>query len=93
MTADEFPASFVDNLRFGQSTIDDPRADGRAARAALERAVVRLPVVPRRGRARAGQDLPALMLELLGDREPFPGDAQGRSAACSPASARRAPWR
>ena len=42
-------------MRFGQIDDRNARADGRVARAALQRAVLRLPVVPRRDRARAGQ--------------------------------------
>jgi isoquinoline 1-oxidoreductase beta subunit len=73
MTADEFPARFVDNVRLGQSTIETrvPTGPLRAPRSnalsfAYQGFLDEIAVAQ-------GRDLPALMLELLGDREPFPG--------------------
>ena len=72
MTADEFPAKFVDNVRLGQSTMETrvPTGALRAPRSnALSFAYQGfLDEVAHE----AGKDLPALMLELLGDREDFP---------------------
>jgi isoquinoline 1-oxidoreductase beta subunit len=73
MTADEFPARFLDNVRLGQSTMETrvPTGALRAPRSNALSFVYQgfLDEVAHE----AGTDLPALMLELLGDREPFPG--------------------
>jgi isoquinoline 1-oxidoreductase subunit beta len=72
MTADEFPAKFVDNVRLGQSTIETrvptgplraPRSNGLsfAYQGFLDEVA-----------HAQGRDLPALMLELLEGREDFP---------------------
>jgi isoquinoline 1-oxidoreductase beta subunit len=73
MTADEFPAKFLDNVRLGQSTMETrvPTGALRAPRSNALSFVYQgfLDEIAHE----AGTDLPALMLELLGDREPFPG--------------------
>lgn len=72
MTADEFPAKFVDNVRLGQSTIETrvPTGPLRAPRSnALS--FVYQSFLDEIAQAQ-GKDLPTLMLELLGDREDFP---------------------
>lgn len=72
MGADEFPARFVDNLRYRQSTIETRIPTG-ALRAPRSNALAYVfqsfldEIAQEQGR-----DLPALMLELLGDREAFP---------------------
>ena len=72
MGADEFPARFVDNLRYGQSTIETrvPTGPLRAPRSNALAFVFQsfLDEIAQE----QGKDLPALMLELLGDREAFP---------------------
>ncbi len=73
MTADEFPAKFVDNVRLGQTTIETrvPTGPLRAPRSnALS--FVYQSFLDEIAHAQ-GKDLPGLMLDLLGDREPFPG--------------------
>jgi isoquinoline 1-oxidoreductase beta subunit len=72
MTADEFPARFVDNWRLGQSTMET-RVPMGALRAPRSNALsfVYQSFLDEIGQAQ-GRDLPALLLELLGDREPFP---------------------
>jgi len=73
MTADEFPAKFVDNVRLGQSTMETrvPTGPLRAPRSNALSFVYQsfLDEIAHE----QGRDLPALLLELLGDREPFPG--------------------
>ncbi len=73
MTADEFPAKFLDNVRLGQSTMET-RVPTGALRAPRSNALsfVYQGFLDEIAQAQ-GRDLPALMLELLGDREPFPG--------------------
>ncbi len=72
MGADEVPARFVDNLRYGQSTIETrvPTGPLRAPRSNALAFVFQsfLDEIAQE----QGKDLPALMLELLGDREAFP---------------------
>ena len=55
MDGNEFPAGHVDHLDYGMSLHAARRADGSAARAALERDGIRLPVVHRRARPRRRQ--------------------------------------
>jgi isoquinoline 1-oxidoreductase subunit beta len=72
MTADEFPAKFVDNVRLGQSTIETrvPTGPLRAPRSnALSFAYQGF--LDEVAHAQ-GRDLPTLMLELLEGREDFP---------------------
>ncbi len=73
MTADEFPARFVDNWRLAQSTMET-RVPMGALRAPRSNALsfVYQSFLDEIAQAQ-GKDLPALMLELLGDREAFPG--------------------
>ena len=73
MTADEFPAKFLDNVRLGQSTMET-RVPTGALRAPRSNALsfVYQGFLDEIAQAQ-GRDLPALMLEQLGDREPFPG--------------------
>jgi isoquinoline 1-oxidoreductase beta subunit len=72
MTADEFPARFVDNWRLGQSTMET-RVPMGALRAPRSNALsfVYQSFLDEIAQAQ-GRDLPALLLELLGDRQPFP---------------------
>jgi isoquinoline 1-oxidoreductase beta subunit len=72
MGADEFPFKFVDNMRLGQTTMETrvPTGPLRAPRSnALS--FVYQSFLDEIAQAQ-GRDLPALMLELLGDHEPFP---------------------
>lgn len=73
MTADEFPAPFLENVRLGQSTMET-RVPTGALRAPRSNALsfVYQSFLDEIAHAQ-GRDLPALMLELLGDREPLPG--------------------
>jgi isoquinoline 1-oxidoreductase beta subunit len=73
MTADEFPARFVDNVRLSQSTMET-RVPTGALRAPRSNALsfVYQSFLDEIAQAQ-GRDLPALMLELLGDREDLPG--------------------
>lgn len=76
MGFDEFPARFVENVRYGQSTMVTriPTGALRAPRSNALSFVFQsfLDEIAHE----QGRDLPALMLELFGDREPFP-DSQG----------------
>jgi len=90
MTADEFPAKFVDNVRLGQSTIET-RVPTGALRAPRSNALsfVYQSFLDEVAHA-MGKDLPVLMLELLGDREDFPAvqGFGGMNPGFSPARAR-----
>jgi len=72
MTADEFPAKFLDNVRLGQSTMETrvPTGPLRAPRSNALSFVYQsfLDEVAHE----QGRDLPALLLDLLGDRADFP---------------------
>ena len=72
MTPDEFPLPFVDNRRLGQSTIET-RVPTGALRAPRSNALsfVYQSFLDEIAQAQ-GRDLPALLLDLLGDREQFP---------------------
>jgi len=72
MTNDEFPARFLDAHRFGQTTMET-RVPMGALRAPRSNALsfVYQSFLDEVAQAQ-GRDLPALMLELLGDREDFP---------------------
>ena len=76
MGFDEFPARFVDNVRYGQSTMLTriPTGALRAPRSNALSYVFQsfLDEIAHEQH----RDLPTLMLELFGDREPFP-DGQG----------------
>ena len=89
MTPDEFPARFVDNIRFGQSTIET-RVPTGALRAPRSNALsfVYQSFLDEIAHEQ-GKDLPALMLELLGDREDFPA-VQGFGGTNPGFSAKRA---
>jgi isoquinoline 1-oxidoreductase beta subunit len=90
MTADEFPAKFVENVRLGQSTMPTrvPTGALRAPRSNALSFVYQgfLDEVAHE----AGTDLPALMLDLLGDREDFPAvqGFGGMNPGFSPARAK-----
>ncbi|HYD23632.1 MAG TPA: molybdopterin cofactor-binding domain-containing protein [Croceibacterium sp.] len=73
MTPDEFPVKFLDHMRLGQSTIET-RVPTGALRAPRSNALsfAYQSFLDEVAHAQ-GKDLPTLMLELLGDREPFPG--------------------
>src|SRR5688572_10181769 len=90
MTADEFPAKFLDNVRLGQSTMTT-RVPTGALRAPRSNALsfVYQGFLDEVAHAQ-GKDLPALMLELLGDREPFPSSRGpfGEQPGFSPPRAR-----
>jgi isoquinoline 1-oxidoreductase beta subunit len=90
MTADEFPAKFVDNVRLGQSTMET-RVPTGALRAPRSNALsfVYQSFLDEIAQAQ-GKDLPALMLELLGDREDFPAvqGFGGTNPGFSPSRAR-----
>ena len=72
MTADEFPAKFLDNVRLGQTTMET-RVPMGALRAPRSNALsfVYQGFLDEIAHAQ-GKDLPVLMLELLGDRPDFP---------------------
>lgn len=73
MSADLFPAKFVENLRYSQSTMES-RVPMGALRAPQSNALAYVSQSFLDEIAQAqGSDLPTLMLELLGDREPLPG--------------------
>ncbi len=55
LTPTEFPAQLVDNLEFGQSVMELGDPDRTAARAAIQRARVCVPVLHRRAGASRGQ--------------------------------------
>ncbi|HLV07997.1 MAG TPA: molybdopterin cofactor-binding domain-containing protein [Croceibacterium sp.] len=73
MGATEFPARFVENVRYVQSTMETRIPTG-ALRAPQSNALsfVMQSFLDEVAHAQ-GRDLPALMLELFGDREPLPG--------------------
>ena len=83
MGFDEFPARFVDNVRYGQSTMVTrvPTGALRAPRSNALSFVFQsfLDEIAHE----QGRDLPTLMLELFGDREPFP-DSQGFGGMATP---------
>jgi isoquinoline 1-oxidoreductase beta subunit len=73
MAPDEFPAKFLDNTRFGQSTIETrvPMGSLRAPRSnALS--FVYQSFLDEVAQAQ-GKDLPSMMLELMAGRDAFPG--------------------